>query len=199
VSEARRWSALAIFSCALALGLAACATSRFDRLYDAGRYEEAAGVFRADTALHDQERALFRAALMHAMPESPVYDPSEARAELDRLLALYPETGFRTEATHLSGLLRGIERQRQLADEERSRVAELSARLDTLSRRMTGLQDDLGKSRRRLRELETTNARLQAELRSRQDSLGRLRTELRRLKAIDLRSAHDSTGAGSGP
>jgi len=183
----------------LSVGIAGCATSRFDSLFDAGRYEEAIQVYRADSTLRHDEGALYRSGLMHALPESPVYDPSLARMQLDRLLTLYPNTQYRTEAARLISLLREVERQHAAADEERSRVTELSARVDTLYRRLARVEDDLDQRREHLETLEALNLRLQSDLQTRTDSLDRLRTELRKLKAIDLRSGHDSTGSGGYP
>jgi septal ring factor EnvC (AmiA/AmiB activator) len=179
----------------LALAAAACATSRFDALYGAGRYQEAVRVYRADTTLHHQEKALYRTGLMHALPGSPVYDPTLARTQLERLLTLFPKTGYRTEASRLISLLREVDRQREAASRTRDRAARLSARVDTLYRRLARVEDDLDQRRAHLQTLEALNERLQADLKAREDSLTRLRTELRKLKAIDLRSAHDSTSS----
>ena len=180
---------------ALAIGTAACATSHFDSLYDAGRYEAAVRVYRSDTTLHHQERALYRTGLMHALPGSPVYDPSLARTQLERLLTLYPNTGYRTEASRLISLLREVQNQREATSEARARVSRLSARVDTLYRRLARVEDDLDQRRAHLETLEALNERLQTDLKTREDSLRRLQTELRKLKAIDLRSAHDSTSS----
>lgn len=190
-----RLPAWAVGVLGLALGTAACATSRFDALYSAGRYEEAVQAYRSDTTLHHQERALYRTGLMHALPGSPVYDPTLARTELERLLTLFPKTGYRAEASRLIGLLGEVERQQQAAADARDRATRLSARVDTLYRRMASLEDDLGQGRARLSTLEALSEKLQADLKAREDSLARLRTELRKLKAIDLRSAHDSTSS----
>lgn len=190
------WGAVALV---LALAAGACATSRFDSLYDAGRYQEAVRVYRTDSTLQHQERALYRAGLMHAMPASPVYDPTLARTELERLLTLYPKTDYRTEADRLIDLLQEIEHQRSAASAARSRVDRLSARVDTLYRRLAGVEDDLDERRAHLETLEALNARLQVDLKVREDSLARLRTELRKLKAIDLRSGQDSSGSDPHP
>jgi hypothetical protein len=81
--------------------------------------------FRADSSLHDDEEALYRAGLLYASPDSPHYDPARAVETLERLLELHPDTDRRREATHLVALLSEI---RSLG----GRVAELRDQIDKL-------------------------------------------------------------------
>lgn len=108
----------------------ACASGRsashpFDVLYESGRYDEAAETFAADSALHTQERALFRAALLHATPEAGAFDPERARGYMQRLLTLYPETRYREPASAVLGLVDVLRRARR-------RELELSEQLERL-------------------------------------------------------------------
>lgn len=183
----------------LASLLAACAASRFDRLYEAGMYEKAAEVYRADTTLHHQEGALYRSAMMHALPGSPVYDPEQARDELDRLVLLFPGTGHRASVEPLRSLLREIVRQRRDLAAARADAQRTSARVRSLRQRLDRLQEAVEDHRARMDSLEGENRRLIEMLRTRADTLRRLRTELRKLKAIDLGGVSDTAGSGGPP
>lgn len=96
----------ALLVLAAALGWAGCATGgAFREQVEAGRLEAAASTFEADSSLHRDEEALFRAGLLYADPGSPVHDPSAARRLLGRLLELHPDTGHRLAAGAVLGLL----------------------------------------------------------------------------------------------
>lgn len=84
----------------LALLLTACTATAFRSDYEAGRFDDAASAFRADSSLHDDEEALYRMAIMRAAPDSPVRDLTAARNTLQRLLELHPE-GKRSHEAHV--------------------------------------------------------------------------------------------------
>lgn len=115
----------AVLAAVLALG--ACATSggsdgpsAFQRHYEAGRDSAAAAHFASDSALHRDADALFRAGLLFADPASPVYRPSAARIQFERLLELDPT----------------LERERA------ARIyLELLERTDSLARQLEGLKE----------------------------------------------------------
>jgi len=199
----RSWTRPVRLAAAVAAGLAplvaACAASRFDRLYEAGMYEKAAEVYRADTTLHHREGALYRSAMMHALPGSPVYDPQQAREELDRLLVLFPGTGHRASIVPLRSLLGEIVRQRRDLAAARTELRRLTGRVRSLQERVDGLEEGFEGQRAHLDSLRGENRRLIDMLRVRADTLRRLRTELRKLKAIDLRGVSDTTGSGGPP
>lgn len=117
----------ATFVGAVLLGavLTACAANPFHRQFEAGDYHSAMSTFRADSSLHDDERALYRLGLLFALPESPFYDPARARETLRSLLERYPDTGRRDEVEHLVALLEEIQGLG-------SRVTDLRTRLDQL-------------------------------------------------------------------
>lgn len=181
----------------LRLGLAltllapvACAPSAFHRHIDARRWTEAAQAFAADSALLEDERALYRAALLHGTPGTPVYDPARARALLERLLALRPDRGQREAATHLLPMLQELERSALLERRE----SELQAEIERLQReveRLLAVRDALSERLAVEQEqrmlLRRAVDRLELGLREREEQLRALRTELDRLKAIDLR------------
>lgn len=105
--------------------LVACSSSPFHRHYEAGRYRQAVEAFRADSSLHDDEEALYRAGLLYASPDSPHYDPARAVETLQRLLERHPDARRRHEAGHLLALLAEV---RNLG----GRVAELRDQLEKL-------------------------------------------------------------------
>lgn len=86
---------------------AGCASSAgpFREHYEAGRLEAAAEAFEADSSLHDDAGALFRAGLLYGTPGSPVYDPAQAVERLRRLLELHPEDDRSREARSVLRLL----------------------------------------------------------------------------------------------
>lgn len=168
------------------LWLTACATAEFDRYFEEGRFDEAARAFDADSALHEQERALYRAALIHGLPESPAYDPARSRRELERLLTLHPRTEFREEATRMLALLLEVERL-QWAVEDRMREARsLAAELAAAGARADELERQLSERERDAAVLRRLAERLEAQLRDREAEIEDLQRELERLKEIDL-------------
>lgn len=67
-----------------------CTTTQFDRHHAAGRWDEAARVFRADSSLHNDPRTLYRAALVFASPDRDSFDPAAARELFARLITRHP-------------------------------------------------------------------------------------------------------------
>lgn len=185
-----------VLAAALVVVVASCASTRFDRLYEAGMYERAAEVYRSDSTLHRSERALYRAGMMHALPESPVYDPELARAEFGKLLLLFPGTGHRARVEQLRDLLDEIVRLREDAERDRTELGRLRDRLASLGDRVRRLEDELDARQASLDTVASENRRLRELIRARADTLRRLRTELRRLKAIDLKGVQDTSGRG---
>lgn len=181
------------------LASAGCATSSFDRHFEARRYAEAATAFDEDPSLHDEERALFRAGVAYALPESPVHRPERARDLLERLLDLHPGTAHRDEAMRLLALLAELERLEANAArrerELRRRELTLTAQVARLRRSAEWLEARVEAGEKQMEMCRAMTARLDRTLRDREGELRALREELDRLKAIDLRSA----GPGSDP
>ncbi|MCG8470060.1 MAG: ATP-binding protein [Gemmatimonadetes bacterium] len=82
----------------------------FDVHFEGGDWAAAAAAFEDDITLHADERALFRAGLVYAMPGSGVFNRGRARARLDDLLALFPESSYRGIAEVVRGLVAELDR-----------------------------------------------------------------------------------------
>lgn len=167
--------------------LAGCsATAEFHRHFEAGRFPEAAAAFEADSSLREDDRAVFRAALVLGLPGSPAYDRARAIDELERLLALHPGTAYREQAVRMLALLREAERlEREMEDrmrEARSLAAELAEARDRARERERQLEE----RERDAAVLRRLAERLEAQLREREREIETLREELERLKEIDL-------------
>src|SRR5690554_1803504 len=88
----------------------ACSTTRFDELYEARDYVGAARAFEADPSLQADARALFRAGMIHATPNSPTYDPGAARPLLERLIIRHPNSDYAEPARRTLAFLNEIQR-----------------------------------------------------------------------------------------
>lgn len=159
----------------LAVGLvsAACATSPFDRHFEAGRYVEATESFEGDPELRSDERALYRAGVARAAAPFSVFDPDSARAHFNRLLVLFPETEYRRSAEAYISLLDERDRLSAQIDRLRAEVERLNGQSEVLTAEVESL---------RVREKN-----LQGELRT-------VRGQLESLKEIDLRHSRPQAG-----
>lgn len=178
---------------AAGLGVATGCSSAFERSFDAGRYDEVVRQFVADSALHSDPDALYRAALAYATPDHPEYDVERARELLGELLERYPGRGHHREAVALFSLL-----------ENASRLERDGARVES---ELTALRDRIALLEERLAEQESLHAELaganialrdslyRAErvLRVREAQMRALQDELRALKNIDLGTTQDTT------
>lgn len=175
---------------ALCGAIAACAHSAFERQLRAGRWQEAATIFRNDSLLLQDVVAIRRVARIHAMPDSSTWDPERA-LELLRASRTYFQTREVPEGdVRLERLLQLIVSERRAHDAERIRLRDS---LDDQHMEMERLQRDT----EQLRTVSASNeaermllqrlvTRLESDLRERENQLGTLRSELERLKAIDL-------------
>lgn len=166
--------------------LAGCASSPFHDHFEAGRYAQASSAFEENASLHDQERALYRSGLMHAIPDSEVHDSERAREDLEQLLELYPESQHRGEAKALLGLLSvmtGLEEELEAADAEARRQ---ERELADLRAQLADRNDELGEARGELRERERRYRELESELVDVAERLRTVRNEMEQLKEIDL-------------
>lgn len=167
-----------------------CAPSLFQRHLEARRWTEAAGAFATDSALHHDDDALYRAAVLHSLPGTPVYNPALARTLLDRLLIQHPQSRRQADAEHLRTL--ALELERAAARDRRERnlereILRLGREVDGLTATRDSLHALLASEAARQQGLRQAVERLEGELRFRDQQLRALRTELDRLKAIDLR------------
>jgi hypothetical protein len=177
-----RVALVAVLTCGVA---SACAARHpFDHYLAEQRWSEAARAFAADSALMNDEHALWQAGMLYSSPTRPTYDPDRARALLERLLSRFPETRHQTDARDrlalvdevLSARDSAVARQRAIE----SRIAELTAEVQRLH---AGL--DSAESQRDM--LRRNAARLESDLRDRDEQLRALRLELKQLKEIDLK------------
>jgi len=183
--------AMAAFVAVTAVGC----SSAFDRSFNAGRYDEAIRVFAADSALHSQPDALYRAALAYATPDHRAYNPARARDLLASLLQRFPGNSNHREAVALFNLLESSERL------ERDGVR-IESELDGLRQRVIALEQRLAEQEATHIEVATSNAalrdsldRAQRMLRVREAQMRALQDELRALKEIDLgQIVPDTTG-----
>lgn len=157
----------------------------FDEHYSASRWSEASAAFLADSGLANDERALYRAALLYGTPGRPTYQPERADTLLRRLLSRYPNTRFRAEASEQLAVVSALVRERESVASRTTaierRIQELTTATDGLRRRLDSLSVTADSLRRH-------TARLEADLRDRDEQLRAARLELQRLKEIDLKS-----------
>lgn len=162
----------------LMCGVPACATTRitpFQRAVRDGDEAEIVRMFDRDSALHRNEDALFHVAVARTTPGSRAYDLGRARAELDTLLALYPQSRHRPDALRLDSLIATIDR--------------LSADTLRLSRSAAQLSDKADSLQARVADAHRSTAQLQADLKKTEQQLHDVQEELERLKTVDLRLA----------
>jgi signal transduction histidine kinase len=174
------------------LGTAGCASTSFDRHVAAGRWAEAAQAFDADSALHADPRAVYRAALIYGSPDLGTYRPDVARQLLERVLQLRPGARDREFALRFIALLDELERLRA---ESGAREQELRREIHRLNTEATEIRAELDELKARVAAKEEEGTamrgligRLEMALRDRDQQLRTLREELELLKAIDLRA-----------
>lgn len=163
--------------------LAACGASRFDRLYEIGRFEQAMALYEEDPRLRRDEGALYRAALMRSRPDSPVYDPEAARRDLELLLERFPGTSRREAIRVHLALLEELIRERM---ERAAAVSRLEETIAGLRATETRRREALAEREERIDLLMDVVERLREDLEARERRLAALEEELERLKAIDL-------------
>jgi len=171
---------------ALALAPACATTSLFDEHFEAHRYEAAARAFHASPELHEQERALFRAALTYGSPQSPVFNPDSARSLIERLQRLYPNTRYRGEAQRMLALLTEIQRLEDRAERYEQEVERLTQDVAELRRHIAWLESRIDVRDEMLDVLRQVIERLEGEARYKDGRIRALQEELERLKEIDL-------------
>ena len=147
----------ALAACAL---VAAGCASAFDRSFEAGHYDEVVAQFVADSTLHDDPGALYRAALAYATPDHPSYDPARARALLDELLRRFPGSDDHRQAVALFSSL-----------ESSQRLARDGARIET---ELHELRDRVASLERRLSDQEAVHAELTGSNVALRDSLAQI-------------------------
>jgi len=158
----------------------------FDEYFNASRWSEASQAFLADSALMNDERALYRAGILYGTPGRPTYQPERADSLLRRLITRFPGSDYRRDATERVVMLDALVRERD----------SVSARMHAMERRVADLTASVGSLRRQLDSLgiqsdslKRSGARLEADLRDKDEQLRTARLELQRLKEIDLKTS----------
>lgn len=98
-------------SIGLCLGVtltSACATSAFQRQVAVGRYEDAAVAFARDTSLSWNPDALYAAAMLHASPDLPTYDPDRAANLLSAFIERFSSDPRRRDASERLALVNEV-------------------------------------------------------------------------------------------
>ena len=163
--------------------MTACVRPAFQHYLDEGRWAEAAQAFAADSSLLNDERALYEAGVLYSSPNRGIYDPERARELLRRLVARFPDTRYRVDATDRAALLDSVLQARASVGREQ----ELETQITTLTAQMQRLRAARDSMAVKGDTLQRAVAALTADLRERDDQLRALRLELARLKAIDLK------------
>lgn len=169
-------------------------SSAFERSFDAGNYDEVVARFEADSALHSDPDAVFRAALAYATPDHPSYDPARARDLLDELLRRFPGSSDHRQAVALFSSLESSVRLARDGERIETELHELRGRVAELERRLSEqevLHAEIANSNVALRD---SLARTQRMLRVREGQMRALQDELGALKRIDLAPVTDTTG-----
>ena len=139
--------------------------------FGAGDYASAANGYRRSLIVEDprievnREQALFRLALIHALPDSPLEDMDQARTFLDELVTKFPDTSHEVEIRSLLALQSTIAASSSTIETLRSTMDRLETNLDQQTDTIGQLNDQLEQLEQRLEETET---------------------ELEKLKEIDL-------------
>lgn len=148
-----------------------------EQYFEAGDYAQAADAYnaylRANPLGLNVDQALFRLALSHAVPESPVRDLQRSSELLSQLVDQYPHSLFKSPAEFL------LRQQTELARQQ-SEVEKLRA---DLSRRETQIQE-LNQEIEKIRQVDLQ--RLRADVSRREERIRQLTEELEKLKQIDL-------------
>jgi hypothetical protein len=167
------------------VGATACAaTTQFDRYLATQQWADAARVFTADSALQNDEHALYEAGVLYGSPGRPTFDAERSRALLRRLISRFPETKYLGDATGRLGLLDEMARVKRESD---AHDRELSAQIEALTMETRLLHSRLDSLSGQSDQLRRSASRTEAELHDREEQIRVLRTELQRLKEIDLK------------
>lgn len=193
MTVARRARTSLLAACAV-LG-AGCVHGAFDRSLRAGRWQDAAAEFRADSALQRNARALRAAARIHAVPDSATWDPDRALDLLARARASSSPGRVAAADVRLEAMLRYVVRERAARGAEtivmRDSLDHVTAAASRLRAELAQLRETNAAYESERTVLQRMVSRLESDLRDRESQMASLRSELDRLKEIDLsRSSH---------
>jgi hypothetical protein len=169
-----------------AASFVACARpgAQFDRYLAQQQWDDAAREFTADSALHNNEQALYRAGSLFGTPGRPTYDPARARQLFATLLSRFPETKHHDDARARMQLLDEIVHAEQAATQHQRN---LETRIAGLTREAHDTRARADSATASADSLHAVVSRMETERRDREAQLQALRRELQRLKEIDLK------------
>lgn len=143
-----------------------------EKHFDEGNYDGAAEAYQAYLANNPSsvylDRVLFRLALVHAFPESPVHDRTQTIALLQKLVSDFPQSPYKPEAEFLLALEAEMERLRSDISRREGEIRRLQQELATLQ------------------AAEGEIEKLRADVTSREERIHQLTQELEKLKQIDM-------------
>ncbi len=108
-----------------------------DSFYEASDYQAAAQAYSLVLergAGGDTDRVLFRLAMIHLLPGSPVADPDAARDYLGRLLEGYPDSPFAEPARLVLDLQDRVDTLDARSTEQAHKIDQLTEQLEALKR-----------------------------------------------------------------
>jgi len=108
-----------------------------DALYETSDYEAAAQTYRVVLGRDPgdaTDRVLFRLAMIHLLPGTPVPDPESARVYLDRLIDGFPDSPFAEPARLVLDLQGRVERLDARSTRQSHKIDELTEQLEALKR-----------------------------------------------------------------
>jgi tetratricopeptide (TPR) repeat protein len=107
-----------------------------EKYFQVGDYPRAAKAYetylRSSVSLANQDQALFRLALTHYLPESPVRDIPRAINLYRLLVKSFPQSAFRPQAQMIIGMQAEIDRMRVDVGKRDERIQELTRELEKL-------------------------------------------------------------------
>lgn len=158
-----------------------CASSlrQADRFFDDRFYTDAAVAY--EKALKDAEgkdasvaleRSLFRLAILHFLPQSPVFDKQRARQLFQQLIERFKAGPYRAQAAVILELDQQQQHLLSQAEEQQQQLAQVEGTSSNLSEDAADLRSTVGQLRQDLQRL--------------QDEIAACQKQLDELKAIDL-------------
>ncbi len=167
-----------------------------EALFEVGDYAKASSLYEhylSQPAPMQQAQTLFRLALIHALPDSPLHDPRRATELFQQLLQLSPGTSLGSQSRFILGLKSQIRKSSSKLKQHRSEMQKLESEATLLREGMGTLESAATESRGQVEELEADVQRLQDWIRrlksgiqEREAQILQLSSELKRLKQIDL-------------
>jgi len=175
---------LATMCCAVCIaGLAACASTQFDRAIDSHQWTSAAAALAKDTTILNSDAGLYKAAMLYTFPDRPTYDPARATILFVRLVHEYPKSSLRQEANDQLSLLHRLQKT---SDDYTAQQQSLLARIAALTADTLRLRSSLDSMQEQNVALRKVTTRLESDSQDRESQLSELHSELNHLKAIDL-------------